>query len=108
MAVIATKENFDETTKGQLTLVDFWAPWCASCKMTEPVLEQLEQEYGEQIKFVKFNVDESQEIAMSCKVMSVPSLVVFNDGIAKEKVTGVYPKAKLSKYLDKKLEQYTN
>lgn len=106
MAMIATKENFDEATNEGLTIVDFWAPWCAPCKMTEPVLDQLEQEYGKQIKFVKFNVDESQEIAMNYKVMSVPSLVVFNDGVAKEKVTGVYPKAKLSRYLDKKLEQY--
>lgn len=106
MAAIATKANFEEIIKGKLTLVDFWAPWCAPCKMTEPVLAQLEQEYGQQIKFVKFNVDESQAIAMNYKVMSVPSLVVFSDGVAKEKVTGVYPKDKLSKYLGKKLIQY--
>ncbi|BAP86476.1 thioredoxin [Paucilactobacillus hokkaidonensis JCM 18461] len=105
MAVSATKDNFKENTQGTMTLVDFWAPWCAPCKMMEPVLDQLEQQYGKQIKFVKFNVDDSQDIAMEYKVMSIPSLVVFNEGVAKEKVTGVYPKDKLSKYLDKKIEQ---
>lgn len=107
MVITATKDDFKENAQGTMTLVDFWAPWCAPCKMMEPVLEQLEQQYGKRIKFVKFNVDDSQDIAMEYKVMSIPSLVVFNDGVAKEKVTGVYPKDKLSKYLDKKLEQIT-
>lgn len=106
MAVIATKTNFAETSQGTMTLVDFWAPWCAPCKMMEPVLDQLEQGYGQQIKFVKFNVDEDQEIAMKYKVMSIPSLVLFKDGVAKEKVTGVYPKDKLDKYLAKKLNDF--
>ncbi|WP_461239868.1 thioredoxin [Paucilactobacillus sp. N302-9] len=104
MAQVATSENFQELTTAPIVIVDFWAPWCAPCKMVEPVLDQLEQEYHE-IKFVKFNVDEDQNLAMKYKVMSIPSLVVFKDGTATEKVTGVYPKAKLAHYFEKKISE---
>lgn len=105
MASKATVDNFLEMTQGPLVVVDFWAPWCAPCKMVDPVLEQLEETYQNQIKFVKFNVDDSQDVAMEYKVMSVPSLVVFKSGKATEKVTGVYPKEKLQKYFDKKISE---
>ena len=84
MAIEATQENFDQVITGPLTVVDFWAPWCGPCKMMVPILEKLAQRY---------------------KVMSIPSLVVFRNGIAKEKVTGVYPEAKLAHYFNRKLDE---
>ena len=63
MAIEANSENFDQLTAGPLTVVDFWAPWCGPCKMMAPVMDKLEQRFGEQIKFVKMNVDGNQEIA---------------------------------------------
>lgn len=103
MAVTITKDNLATETASGLVLVDFWADWCAPCKMMDPVLEQLETTYGDRIKFGKLNVENNQDLAMNSKVMSIPSLVLFRDGKAVEKVTGVYPKEKLAKYLDKKL-----
>ncbi|GAW98872.1 thioredoxin [Secundilactobacillus mixtipabuli] len=103
MAVTITKDNLATETASGLVLVDFWADWCAPCKMMDPVLEQLETTYGDRIKFGKLNVENNQDLAMNYKVMSIPSLVLFRDGKAVEKVTGVYPKEKLAKYLDKKL-----
>jgi len=88
-----------------MTIVDFWASWCAPCKMMDPVLEQLEDEYDGKIKFAKMDVDGNQDIAMQYKVMSVPSLVLFKNGKATEKVTGVYPREKLAAYLDQKLAE---
>ncbi|KRM12994.1 thioredoxin [Paucilactobacillus suebicus] len=105
MAQIANKKNFDDLTTGKLTIVDFWAPWCAPCKMMEPVLDQLEEEFNDQVNFVKMNVDEGQDIAERYKVMSIPSLVVFKDGTAKEKLTGLFSKDKLARYVEKKINE---
>lgn len=101
----ATANNFTEVVAGPLTVVDFWAPWCGPCKMMAPIMEKLEGQYGDQIKFVKMNVDGNQEIAQQYKVMSIPSLVLFRDGVAKEKVTGVYPEAKLAHYFERKINE---
>lgn len=105
MAIEATTETFDELTQGPLTVVDFWAPWCGPCKMMEPAMEKLEKQFGKEIKFIKLNVDGNQEIAQRYKVMSVPSLVLFRNGQAKEKVTGYYPEAKLAHYFTRKLAE---
>lgn len=105
MAINATAENFTQTIQGPLTIVDFWAPWCGPCKMMEPAMQSLEKKYGDQIKFVRVNVDGNQELAQRYKVMSVPSLVLFKNGQAKEKVTGFYPEPKLAHYLERKIKE---
>lgn len=105
MAIEATKESFDQAITGPLTVVDFWAPWCGPCKMMDPIMEKLEARFDGQIKFVRMNVDGNQEIAKRYKVMSIPSLVLFRDGEAREKVTGVYPEAKLAHYFERKIAE---
>ncbi|WP_278587961.1 thioredoxin [Limosilactobacillus pontis] len=105
MAIEATVADFDQQVTGPLTVVDFWAPWCGPCKMMDPIMTKLEQRYGKRIKFVRFNVDGNQEIAQRYHIMSVPSLVLFRDGQAKEKVTGVYPEAKLAHYFERKITE---
>ena len=105
MASETTSENFDQAVAGPLTVVDFWADWCGPCKTMAPVLAALEEEYGDRIKFVKFDVEQDNALPQKYKVMSIPSLVLFKDGVAKEKVTGVYPKEKLAHYFDRKLAE---
>lgn len=105
MASTITSYNLKEETANGLTIVDFWAPCCGPCKMMEPVLEELEKEYDGKMRFGKLNVDHNQDIAEEFKVMSIPALVLFKDGKAVEKVTGYYPKAKLAKYLEKKITE---
>lgn len=105
MAIDATAETFDKDVQGSMTVVDFWASWCGPCKMMEPAMQKLEKQYGDKIKFVRMNVDGNQEIAQRYKVMSVPSLVIFRDGQAKEKVTGYYPEAKLAHYFERKITE---
>lgn len=105
MAIEATAADFAQQVAGPLTVVDFWAPWCGPCKMMEPIMTKLEQRYDDQIKFVRFNVDGNQDIAQRYHVMSVPSLVLFRNGQAKEKVTGVYPADKLAHYFERKIAE---
>lgn len=69
-------------------VVDFWAPWCGPCKAIAPLLDQISDEKGDAAKVVKVNVDDSQELAAKYGVRSIPMLLFFKDGEAKDKVIG--------------------
>lgn len=106
MAITITQENLSQATATGLVVVDFWADWCGPCKIMNPILDQLESDFADQITFGKVNVDGQTELAENYQVMSIPSLVIFQDGVAKEKISGLYPKAKLHDYLAKKVTEY--
>lgn len=106
MAVTVTNENLASVTAKGLVVLDFWAEWCGPCKMMNPILDNLEAEFSEQITFGKVNVDGQTELAETYRVMSIPALVIFQDGVAKEKISGIYPQGKLSAYLEKKVAEY--
>jgi thioredoxin 1 len=85
-------------------LVDFWAPWCGPCRAVAPVLEQLQSELAGQLKIVKVNVDENQEIAGALGVRSIPTLVVFKDGKAVEGAVGALSKPQMLEFVKPHLE----
>ena len=72
----------------------FWAPWCGPCRMVVPLVEEIAKERSD-IKVVKINVDEEQELAMQFGVMSIPTLVVMKNGKIVNQVTGARPKAQI-------------
>ena len=74
--------------------MDFWASWCGPCRMVAPLVEEIAKERSD-IKVVKINVDEEQELAMQFGVMSIPTLVVMKDGKIVNQVTGARPKAQI-------------
>ena len=78
-------------------LVDFTAVWCGPCKMLDPVVKELAQEWDGQVKVVKLDVDDNPSVAMQYMVMGVPTLMLFKDGQPVERVTGYQPKDRLSK-----------
>lgn len=106
MAVNLTAKNFEIETQDGLVMVDFWADWCQPCKMLNPILEQLEDEFGNQIKFAKVDVEKQMELAEKFGIQNIPAQILFIDGQAKEKVTGYKPKAQFEKYLTKKIADY--
>ncbi len=77
------------------SLVDFWAEWCGPCKMMDRPLEELAAEKAGKLKVVKLNVDENQATAMQYGVMSIPTLIVFQDGQEVKRLVGARSKAQL-------------
>ena len=77
------KDNFDAVTGQGLVLVDFWATWCGPCKMQAPVLDALDAEMGDKVKICKVDVDAEMQIARKFRVMSIPTLVVLENGKVK-------------------------
>lgn len=77
-------------------LVDFSAVWCGPCKMLDPIIEQLSQEWQGKVKFVKVDADQNPNIVMQYRVMGIPTLLLFKGGEIKERVTGYQPKDKLA------------
>ncbi|MFW5789878.1 MAG: thioredoxin [Bacillota bacterium] len=96
-----TDDTFSEEVKNsdKPVLVDFWASWCGPCKMVAPVIEDIAANYDDQIKVCKLNVDENQQTAAEFEVMSIPTMIVFEDGEIKDKLVGYMPKGRLVKKL---------
>jgi len=95
-AISVNKNNFNQEVlnSDKLVLIDFWAPWCGPCRMVVPLVEEIAKERSD-IKVVKINVDEEQELAMQFGVMSIPTLVVMKNGKIVNQVTGARPKAQI-------------
>ncbi|NOZ88055.1 MAG: thioredoxin [Deltaproteobacteria bacterium] len=101
--VEGTDSNFDkEVLENDVpVLVDFWAPWCAPCRIVGPVVEDLARDYTGRIKLVKLNVDENPQIAMRYGIRSIPTLAVFHGGEPVTGVIGAAPKEQLKDMVDK-------
>lgn len=95
-AIRVNKNNFNQEVlnSDKPVLMDFWAPWCGPCRMVVPLVEEIAKERSD-IKVVKINVDEEQELAMQFGVMSIPTLVVMKNGKIVNQVTGARPKAQI-------------
>ena len=92
-----TDTTFDEeVNSSELPLiVDFWAEWCGPCRMVAPVLEQIAAENEGKVVLAKLNVDDAPGIAQRFSIMSIPTIMVFKDGVMKKKIVGAKGKGQL-------------
>lgn len=97
-------EDFNNEINNGVVLVDFYAVWCGPCKMMHPVLEQIKDMYSN-LKIVKIDVDQHEELARQYGVMSIPTLLLFKDGNVVEKNVGFMPLENIKIWIDRYLEK---
>jgi thioredoxin 1 len=99
--VEVTDGSFEtEVLKSNLpVLVDFWAPWCGPCRMMSPVLEAAAEKLSGRLKFAKLNTDQNIQVASRFGIMAIPTLVVFDKGLEKNRMIGFIPQEELESQL---------
>lgn len=100
--ITLTKNNFENEVlnyEGKV-LVDFWASWCGPCKMIAPVVEEIANEFEGKIKVGKVNVDEEAELSINYQVMSIPTILIFENGKLIDKAIGYRGKEELIELLN--------
>lgn len=100
---ILNEKNFNEKTEKGVVLIDFFATWCGPCRMMAPILEQVQNDFGEKVQIYKVDVDESENLARKYGIMSIPSLFLFVDGKEVEHKVGMVQKDALTAWISKYL-----
>jgi len=91
-----TNDNFDNFLKEkEFVIVDFWAPWCMPCRMVSPIIENLSKKYEGKVSFGKLNVDQQQDIAVKFGIMSIPTIIIFQNGKEVDRIIGAMPEEML-------------
>jgi thioredoxin 1 len=98
-----TDSNFENevATSNVPVLVDFWAAWCAPCRMLAPTVEAIAKDYDGKAKVGKLNVDENNEVSAKFGIKGIPTLILFKNGVEQERVVGATTKDNIARMLDK-------
>ena len=101
MATAVTESTFDQEVLESETpvLVDFWAEWCGPCHAVSPILDRIVEERNGDLKLVKVNIDEEQELARRYGIMSIPAMILFKDGEPAAATIGAQPKGAIERAL---------
>ena len=100
-----TDQSFDREVlqSQQPVLVDFWAAWCAPCRMLAPTIDQVADDYAGKAKIVKLNVDDNAETSGRYNIRGIPTLLLFKDGELKDQIVGATSKDHISRLIDAQL-----
>lgn len=92
-------KNYKTVIRNGTVLVDFWAPWCAPCKMIAPSLNEIAEEESNRVTIAKVNVDQNKALAEKYQIRNIPTLIVFKNGKEEKRIMGVKPKKAILKEL---------
>jgi len=101
--LILTDANFDKIISKGITVVDFWAPWCAPCRIQGPIINDLANDMLGKAQIGKLDVDQNKRIASKLGIRNIPTIFVFNNGEIVKQFVGVKPKGTLAKEIEKYL-----
>lgn len=96
-------KNFDAVTKKGISLVDFWAPWCAPCRIQGPIVNDLANEMHDKANICKMDVDQNQKTASKYGIRSIPTIMIFKNGKMVKQLVGVKTKNVLIKEIEAQL-----
>ena len=105
MTIEITDATFEQEVLNceKLVVVDFWAPWCGPCRKLSPILDETEAELKDKVKVVKINTDENIDTAKDYGISGLPSLLIFKDGKAVERLVGLMQKSTILQNVEKYL-----
>ena len=101
-----TDDSFEEEVlkSDKPVLVDFWAVWCAPCRMLAPVVEEVAEDFGDQAKVVNLNVDENAKTSAKYNIRGIPTLLLFKDGEIKDQLVGMNSKENIARMIEAQLK----
>lgn len=104
MAIQFTDQNVKEIiASGKPVVIDFWATWCGPCMRMSPIIDELANQYGDSVAIGKYNIDEETELAQEHRIMSIPTIIIFNKGEQVERLAGSQSKSALEEKINKLL-----
>jgi thioredoxin 1 len=100
---LASQQDFEDTIKQGVTLVDFNAPWCAPCRSQDPIISELRRSYSGRAVVAKVDIDKNQNVAFELGIQSIPTIIIFNAGKEFARFVGLQPAKILSSSIDSAL-----
>ena len=97
----------DVLQHNQPVLIDFWAPWCAPCRMLAPTVEAVAEKYAGNARVMKINVDDNPSVSQRFGIKGIPTLILFKNGKEEERVVGATSESAISRMLDKHISTAT-